>query len=221
MLGPAVSETLYPFPAAPLRGEPMGYAKFRSLKTKEHVFCEGDPRSHVFQVESGAVALYKTLNDGRRQIVDFAYPGDLIGLGALDEHVLSAQTTCETRVRVYSASALERQAEEDAGLALRLYKSVSRELTASRDLLVSVGQRTAIERIALFLLLLHRRQGKDKQDLRLDMLRSDIADMLGLTIETVSRNLTKMRNAGVIDILRSGNVVRICDMTRLRAMAGE
>ena len=110
---------------------------------------------------------------------------------------------------------------EDAGLALRLYKSVSRELTASRDLLVSVGQRTAIERIALFLLLLHRRQGKDKQDLRLDMLRSDIADMLGLTIETVSRNLTKMRNAGVIDILRSGNVVRICDMTRLRAMAGE
>ena len=70
-------------------------------------------------------------------------------------------------------------------------------------------------------MLLHRRQGKDKQDLRLDMLRSDIADMLGLTIETVSRNLTKMRNAGVIDILRSGNVVRICDMTRLRAMAGE
>ena len=71
----------------------LSHAAVRRIAAKEHVFCEGDARDYVFRVEEGVIAVYKTLPDGRRQIIDFAYPGDLIGLGVLDEHVLSAQAT--------------------------------------------------------------------------------------------------------------------------------
>src|SRR5690606_25639899 len=71
----------------------LAQATVRKLESKEHVFCEGDPRLHVFRVEEGVIAIYKTLCDGRRRIIDFAYPGDLLGLGVLDEHILSAQAT--------------------------------------------------------------------------------------------------------------------------------
>lgn len=200
----------------------MGAGSVRRLESKEHVFCEGDPRRHVFRIEEGVVAIYKTLNDGRRQIVDFAYPGDLIGLGTLKEHVLSAQTTCEAKVRCLSAATLEREAENDPELALKLYKSVSQELAATRSLLVSVGQRSAIERVSLFLLSLYRRPGAHEDAaVHLSMLRSDIADLLGLTIETVSRTLTKLRTMGVIDLQQGGTVVTLSDLARLTSLANE
>jgi CRP/FNR family transcriptional regulator, anaerobic regulatory protein len=197
----------------------LGQATVRKLEAKEHVFCEGDPRIHVFRIEMGVVAVYKTLVDGRRQIIDFAYPGDLIGLGMLSEHVLSAQATCPSKVRCLSAVALERAAEEDAHLALRLYKAVCQELAATRSLLVTVGQRSAMERIASFLLMLHRRAGeRPSAAIKLSMRRSDIADLLGLTIETVSRTLTKLRSLGVIGI-EQGTTVHLHDIKRLEELA--
>lgn len=194
----------------------------RKLESKEHVFCEGDPRIHVFRVEEGVVAIYKTLCDGRRRIIEFAYPGDLIGLGVLDEYIVSAQATCAAKVRCLSASALETMAETDANLAIKLYKSVCQELTATRTLLVTVGQRSAIERVAAFMLALHRRAaGRGDSTVTLAMRRSDIADLLGLTIETVSRTFTKLRTMGVIDVEQGGTSVRICDVARLTELANE
>lgn len=202
--------------------ERMAHAAARRVAAKEHVFCEGDEREHVFRVEEGVIAVYKTLPDGRRQIIDFAYPGDLIGLGVLQEHVLSAQATVPSRVRCLSASALERMAETDASLALKLYKSVCQELAATRSLLVTVGQRSAIERVAAFLVALHRRTGSDQSPMiKLAMRRSDIADLLGLTIETVSRTLTKLRNMGAIDIEQGGTRVQLLDLPRLVDLANE
>lgn len=192
----------------------------RRLECKEHVFCEGDPRMHVFRIEEGVIAVYKTLVDGRRQIIDFAYPGDLIGLGMLREHVLSAQAVCRAKVRCLSASALERAAEADANLAIKLYKAVCQELAATRQLLVTVGQRSAVERLASFLLTLYRRVGNEgRATLTLAMRRSDIADLLGLTIETVSRTLTKLRTMGVIDIEQGGTTVNLRDIPRLEELA--
>lgn len=201
--------------------ERMSHAAVRRLVAKEHVFCEGDDRDHVFRVEDGVIAVYKTLPDGRRQIIDFAYPGDLIGLGVLSEHVLSAQATVPSRVRCLSASALERMAESDAGLALKLYKSVCQELAATRSLLVTVGQRSAIERVAAFLVALHRRTASGDLAIKLAMRRSDIADLLGLTIETVSRTLTKLRTMGIIDIEQGGSRVQLMDLARLVDLANE
>jgi CRP/FNR family transcriptional regulator, anaerobic regulatory protein len=202
--------------------ERMAQAGVRRLSAKEHIFCEGDARAHVFRIEEGVVAVYKTLPDGRRQIIDFAYPGDLVGLGVLDEHMLSAQATCATKVRCLSASALERMAESDAHLALKLYKSVCQELAATRSLLVTVGQRSAVERIAAFLVGLHRRTATPgSMMVTLAMRRSDIADLLGLTIETVSRTFTKLRDMGVIDVEQGGTHVDLRDLARLSDLANE
>ncbi len=202
--------------------ERLAQAAVRRLAAKEHVFCEGDARDYVFRIEDGVIAIYKTLPDGRRQIIDFAYPGDLIGLGVLDEHLLSAQATTAAKVRCLSASSLERMAESDAGLALKLYKSVCHELAATRSLLVTVGQRSAIERLAAFLVALYRRTAVgDSSTVTLAMRRSDIGDLLGLTIETVSRTLTKLRTMGIIDIEQGGTRVHLCDLPRLTELANE
>jgi len=199
--------------------ERLSFGAERRLEAKEHVFCEGDARTHVFRVEEGVIAIYKTLFDGRRRIIDFAYPGDFIGLGVLGEHIMSAQATCSARVRCLSAAALENLAESDAALALKLYKSVCQDLAAARSLLVTVGQRSALERVAAFLLALRRRTGSDT--VRLAMRRSDIADLLGLTIETVSRTLTKLRDMAVIDVEHGGTTVKLRDVGRLTDMANE
>jgi CRP/FNR family transcriptional regulator len=200
----------------------LTHASERRLEPKEHVFCEGDARTHVYRVEEGVIAIYKTLFDGRRRIIDFAYPGDFIGLGVLGEHIMSAQATCPARVRCLSASALESLAETDASLALKLYKSVCQDLVAARSLLVTVGQRSAVERMAAFLLALHRRAGGDCNDIiKLAMRRSDIADLLGLTIETVSRTLTKLREMGVIEVEQGGTTVTLLDIARLMDLANE
>lgn len=218
----AKAERPRPASQPPSLDERLSHAVVRRIAVKEHVFLEGDARDHVFRIEDGVIALYKTLPDGRRQIIDFAYPGDLIGLGVLDEHVLSAQATTAAKVRCLSTAALERMAESDAGLALKLYKSVCHELAATRSLLVTVGQRSAIERLAAFLLALHRRTAAGgSSTVTLAMRRSDIADLLGLTIETVSRTLTKLRTMGIIDIEQGGTRVELCDLVRLADLANE
>ena len=192
-------------------------SSIRRFQSKEHVFCEGDARTHVFQIEDGVVTIYQMLNDGRRQIVDFAYPGDFIGLGTTSEHLFSAEATSETRVRCFSASALEDTARNDPSLALQLYKAVSLELSAARALLVAIGQRSAIERVATFLLMLHGRTLRDNSRdgvVHLPMRRADIGDFLGLTIETVSRTITKLRLMRVIEVSH-GTEIRITDLERL------
>jgi CRP/FNR family transcriptional regulator len=207
------------FPASQNKGFERG--SLRRVEAREHVFCEGDPRTHVFRVEDGVIALSKLLSDGRRQIIDFAYPGDYIGLGVLPDHVFDAQATCSAKIRCLSTTALEHEAASDASLALKLYKAVSAELVAARSLLVSVGQKTAMERIAAFLVNLHARNVNGERDVvKLPMRRSDIGDMLGLTIETVSRTITKLRTMRVIDVI-NGTEVHVLSTERLKELAGE
>jgi CRP/FNR family transcriptional regulator, anaerobic regulatory protein len=211
-----------PAASAEAAGDRFERGTIRRVEAKEHVFCDGDTRSHVYRIEEGVIALSKLLGDGRRQIIEFAYPGDYIGLGTLREHIFDAQATCAAKVRCLSATALEQEASRDAGLALRLYKAVSAELAAARSLLVSVGQQSAMERIAGFLLGLSARTSNEGGEVvvKLPMRRSDIADLLGLTIETVSRTITKLRTMQVIDVVR-GTEVRIVDIERLKELAGQ
>lgn len=192
-------------------------ASLRHFESKEHIFCEGDPRAHVFQIEEGVVTIYQMLTDGRRQIVDFAYPGDFIGLGTTGEHVFSAVATSQTRVRCFGTSALEETARCDPGIALQLYKAVSLELSTARALLVAIGQRSAIERVSTFLLMLHGRTASAYDCagvVHLPMRRADIGDFLGLTIETVSRTITKLRQMRVIEVSH-GTDIRILNLDRL------
>jgi CRP-like cAMP-binding protein len=224
---PPLDQKLRATPAAIVIGskrsgvDRLDRAGTRRFQCKEHIFCEGDRRTHVFQIEEGVVTIYQMLSDGRRQIVDFAYPGEFIGLGATSEHLFSAEATSPTRVRCLGASALEDTARHDPALALQLYKAVSLELSAARALLVVIGQRSAIERVATFLLMLHARTAVDRRCdpvLHLPMRRADIGDFLGLTIETVSRTITKLRMMHVIEVSH-GTEIRITDFERLAGLS--
>jgi len=195
----------------------------RRVEAKEFVFAEGDPATHVFRVETGAVALYRILADGRRQVVGFAYPGDLIGLGAQEEHVMNAQAIKPTRLRCLPTSALHHSAARDPTVGFRLYEALARELAATRDLMLTTGQRSATERVVSFLLAFSRRNtrsGQDPLEFELPMTRADIGDFLGLTIETVSRTFTKLKTRGLIQLPHS-NRVRLIDTARLESLSGE
>jgi len=194
------------------------------MQAREHVFFEGDPITHIYQVEHGTVCLYKTLQDGRRQIIDFAHPGDFIGLGTGGDHVFSAQTITLTRLRCLPAGALLEVACHNPEIGMQLYRALSDQLLAARDLVLTVGQRNAIERLAALLFALSRRNernGANSSRIALSMTRADIADFLSLTVETVSRTFTKLRQSGIIDLVHSSLVV-IKDRRALeRLAAGE
>jgi CRP/FNR family transcriptional regulator len=192
-----------------------------TLEAREHLFCEGDAATHVYRVEVGHICIYRMMPDGRRQVVDFAYPGDVIGLGALAEHADSAQAMERTVVRGVPIATLQDVARSDSQLSLKLYEALSRELLAARELLFTVSQRTAAERVAAFLLALSRRnarRGENPHEIVLPMTRMDIADFLGLTIETVSRTLTRLRQDRVID-LEQCILVTIRNPDALQALA--
>ncbi len=207
--------------AADLLARRCGTGQLRIFEAKDHVFREGDPVSNVYLVEAGHVCIYRTLADGRRHVIDFAYPGDIVGLGAIGEHANNAQATARSRVRCLPIAALQQAIREDGRLGLKLCEALSRELIASRELLFTVSQRTAGERLASFLIGLSRRNernGADRSEFVLPMTRADIADFLGLTIETVSRTFTKLRGDGMIDLAQSV-LVTITDYDGLSALA--
>lgn len=199
----------------------LAHAALRRVEAKEFLFAEGDPTTHLFRVETGAISLYKVLADGRRQIVGFAYPGDLIGLGAQGEHVMNAQAIKPTRLRCLPFAALHQSAAKDPMLGFRLYEALARELAATRDLMLTTGQRSATERVVGFLLALSRRavrNGQDPAEFELPMTRADIGDFLGLTIETVSRTFTKLKTIGLIELPQS-NRVKLLDVDALESLA--
>lgn len=194
----------------------------RIVAAKDHAFREGDPVNAVYQVESGHVCLYRLLPDGRRQVISFACPGDYVGLGAVGQHTASAQASERTRLRAFPVAVFRDLTRTNPELSLRLYEAVSKELLAAREQLMTICQRSALERVAAFLLALSRRnarRGEAVHELVLQMTRTDIADFLGLTIETVSRTFTKLRQDGVID-LEQCIIVTICDPDRLMALSG-
>jgi len=192
-----------------------------TFDAQEHIFREGDPVSYIYKVEAGHVCVYRMMSDGRRQVIDFAFAGDIVGLGALGTHTANAQATIKSRLRRIPTSALHEAMRTDQRLGSKLYEAMSWKLLAARELLFAVSQRTATERLAGFLLALSRRnerRGEDASEIVLPMSRIDIADYLGLTIETVSRTFSKFRAAGLIDIEQC-ILVTICDAQALAAVA--
>jgi CRP/FNR family transcriptional regulator len=199
----------------------LARASLRRLEAKEFLFVEGDPLSHVYRVETGAIALFKILADGRRQVMGFAYPGDLIGLGLPGEHAMNAQAIKPTRLRCLPVATLQHSAAKDPMLGLKLYEALAHELAATRDLMLTTRQRSATERVVNFLLAFSRRakrNGQDPAEFELPMTRADIGDFLGLTIETVSRTFTKLKTLELIELPQS-NRVKLIDIAELDRLA--
>ena len=201
--------------------ERLAGGSVKRLAAKEHLFLEGDAKTHVYKVEAGTVLIYKILPDSKRQVIDIAFPGDHIGLGTVCAHAFNAQATEPVRVRCLPVGALHQLAAQDPCLAFKLYEAVAQELDAARSHLLTIGYRDASGRLASFLLALakrNERHGHDASEFVLPMRRADIGDFLGLTIETVSRTFSKLKVDGIID-LDHGGYVEICDHDALERIA--
>jgi CRP/FNR family transcriptional regulator len=196
-------------------------APVRQLKAKEPLFAEGDSKSNVYKIESGAVLIYKILNDGFRQIVNFAFPGDYVGLEMSSLYTYDAQTIAPTRIRSIPAIALWRRAREDDAVAGEIYETLSREISDARDHFLTIGRLSATGRIATFLLALAKRNERkslDAVNIQLPVRRSDIADFLCLSVETVSRSLTELKTARIIS-LRGWRQIKLADLDALERFA--
>lgn len=196
-------------------------SKSRYIAAKAHLFSEGDTKTHLYQVVSGGFCLYRMLKDGRRQVFDFAFDGDVVGLGAGRVETCNAQAMTTTRARCLPIPAMLTAAETNGRVALGLYEALSRELAVAQAHLVCLGHRGAIEKLATFLVMLSRRnehRGLPPDVINLPMSRADIADFLGITVETVSRSLTKLRVQGLIEIDKI-TALRLPGITRLVALA--
>lgn len=169
-----------------------------SFPRNAEIYGEGEPTDFVYQLLSGTVRTSKILVDGRRQIGGFYLPGDLFGLELSDEHAFSAEAIGEVTVVFVRRSAVLALADRDGCVARQLWTATARELTQAQNRLLLLIK-SAQERLAGFLLQMADRAGGGDA-IELPMTRQDIADYLGLTIETVSRTLTALAEDAVIEL---------------------
>jgi CRP/FNR family nitrogen fixation transcriptional regulator len=198
-------------PAAPVLDGPH-----LSHRRDETIFDEGQPADRVYQLVSGSVRTCRLLRDGRRQIEAFHFPGDVFGLESGAAYRVGAQALSQTLVRVMPRAALEALAAERADVARRLLALTTDSLRRSQDHAMMLGRRAACERVAALLLDLADRTGAEAL-LDVPMGRQDMADYLGLTIETVSRTLTQFQHDGLI-ALPAARQVLLRDREALEAM---
>jgi CRP/FNR family transcriptional regulator len=187
---------------------------------KTTLFTQDEPADAVFNITEGVVRLYRLLPDGRRQIVGFALPGDFLGLALLDRYGVSADTVTETRACRFDRKVFAAYLDSKPHFLRRLHEFTSHELSLAQEQMVLLGRRSAEERLAVFIMSLlkrFRRVGHTSVTLPLPMSRQDIADFLGLTIETVSRTFTKLAKNHTIVVVPDG--VRLMDQERLEALA--
>ena len=194
-------------PAAPVSsiGGPLGLTgvPMRFARNAE-IYGEDEPAEYLYQVISGAVRTYRTLDDGRRQIGAFYLPGDMFGLEAGDDHLSTAEAVCDSQVLVAKRSAVMARAEHQKDLARQLWTLTVRELQRVQQHSLALVK-SAEERVAGFLLEMAGRNSASIA-VELPMSRQDIADYLGLTIETVSRTFTQLVNTGTIALESSRRV---------------
>ncbi len=182
-----------------LMGATMSYTR------NSEIYGENEPADYLYKVVSGSVRTYKILSDGRRQVGGFYLPGDIFGLEFADEHTLSAEAITDARVLVVKRGAINALAGRDASVASQLFTLTGRELKRVQDRILLLVK-SAQERVASFLLEMAERVSGSNA-IELPMSRQDIADYLGLTIETVSRTLTSLESAAAIEVPTSRRIV--------------
>jgi CRP-like cAMP-binding protein len=195
-------------------------AKRRTVSVGAHLFREGDIATNIYEITEGVFRLSRVLDDGRRQVIAFGLPGDIIGFPNGTAHHSDCEAIQAGAVITYRRHALD-TLEGDHDTHQRLLHAALREISAMQDHLMMLARKSALEKVASFLITLSNRIGTSPGGLTrcaLPMSRADIADFLGLTIETVSRTLTRLRKAGVIVFDRAQTVL-IKDMDALISAA--
>ena len=192
------------------------------LSPGQALFHQGDPASRVFTITRGTLKLYTLLPDGRRQIIGFMFPGDFLGISLDDEHAISAEAVNEVQLCSFPRNRFGDFVEAHPAVERQLYCLAASELGAARQQMVLLGRKTALERLATFFLQLlertERTGGKQADSFDLPMSRSDIADYLGLTKETISRILGQLRGLRMIRLVTLDRIM-VLDRSGLQLMA--
>ncbi len=172
----------------------------------EEIFSEGERAAFVYKVLSGVVRTSKLLSDGRRQIDAFHLAGDIFGIEAGEEYRFCAESVGDCVVVAYRRTHLASLTGNDTQLAQDMTMGMMRSLVRAQNHMLLLGRKSALEKIATFLLEMAERTADDDA-LDLPMSRTDIADHLGLTIETVSRSFTQLERQGIIELPSARHVV--------------
>jgi len=171
-----------------------------TYKKRTEIYGEKEPADYVYQVMTGAVRSYKVLSDGRRQIGAFHLAGDIFGLENGSEHRFTAEAIVDTTVRLIKRRSLEVVAESDGVVARNLLSMTTSNLQHAEDHMLLLGRKTSLERVAAFLIEMDKRLTAAGV-MALPMSRRDIADYLGLTLETVSRALSRLHELGILGFI--------------------
>jgi CRP-like cAMP-binding protein len=196
----------------------------QTFSAHDVIYFEGDDARHLYEIASGAIMLYKLLPDGRRQVVEVLGPGDLFGFNTGNHHDCSAETLVATTVLIFN----RRDVEASSAAQSHLTRCALQQVCAMHDHAVLLGRKSAYERVASFLMRFVPERGApdcqgptdesaDHGFVHLNMTRQEMADYLGLTIETVSRVISDMKRKGVIRLEKHDKVVinRICSLCQL------
>lgn len=205
-----------------------------SKHTTKHVYTSqqelvsaGEDIHHYSNILSGVVKLTKLLADGRQQIVGLQFAPDFLGRPFKRQSDISAEASTDVRVCSFPKTVLEELIRQSPELEHSLHEQALNELDEARDWLLALGRKTAGEKVASFLCMIAENidpEARDHQDhvieFELPLRRIEIADFLGLTIETVSRQITKLRKAGTIEIINN-RLVRVPSIAKLKQASEE
>lgn len=194
----------------------------RRIGADETLVEEGERRRRVYSLTSGMLRLVIGLPDGRRQITGFLLPGDYLGLADEDVYSATAEAVVPSSLCAFPVTEMDLLVARYPKLNERLFGFTRAALRHARENQMILGRLAPVEKLATFLLMLSQRAVEHRMaanPIAIAMSRSDIADYLGLTIETVSRSFTKLRSQGLID-LPDAHLVEIRDRKALEAVAG-
>lgn len=205
-------------------------ARTRLIEAGQVIMSDQEPATFFANIISGTVKLIKNTPDGRQQIVGLLFAPDFLGRAFSRNNPYFAEAATDVEICMFPNAAFERLVESNPDLQHRLFERTLDELDAARDWMLLLGRKTAEEKVASFLLLIARRQllsgcthdglGQADGSFALPLTRADMADYLGLTIETVSRQITRLKLSGIV-AMNSNRVMAVPDMARLAAAAGQ
>lgn len=179
------------------------------FQDKKAIFLQEEQSKNLYNITKGNVKIYRLLTDGRIQIIGFLYPGDFFGSYQKGKYNYSAESIGDLRVCVFKQSSLDDYLEKNMKLAKELLHMTSHELTLAQDRMMVLGKMNASERVVKFILNISNQRlriGWQNNPISIPMTRQDIADYLGLTLETISREFTKLKTANVIKFLSSKQI---------------
>ncbi|MGQ0483731.1 MAG: Crp/Fnr family transcriptional regulator [Hyphomicrobiales bacterium] len=204
-------------------------ARRKQVRAGRTIISDEEPAEFFANVVSGTVKLTKTLPDGRQQIVGLLFAPDFLGRAYSKTSPYTAEAATDVEICTFPHVAFERLAGEYPGLQQRLFQHTLDELDAAREWMLLLGRKTAQEKVASFLLMLARRslmigcshsKASDVASFELPLSRADMADFLGLTIETVSRQITRLKTSKAIS-LASNRLIQVPGIQRLVKIAGQ